>query len=118
MATRSKPKLDDTAVPVTLHRSFDILLRLRTECSDGEARALTVRKVKDWVALQFVGFDLGNVTVQKVHEIKIHYAVGQREADVPFAACGAGAEITEGVVITSAPAQVTCVQCRKLMTTR
>lgn len=113
MTTRSKR--DDTDVPVTLHRAFDILLRLRTECSDAEARALTARKVKDWVALQFVGADLGNVAVQHVHETTIHYAVGQREAGVPFAACGAGAKITEGVTLTQALAQVTCAQCRKLM---
>jgi hypothetical protein len=56
--------------PVTVHRRFKAGLTLRTECADAEARALRLKEVRAWFKQQFVGCDLGNVTVQVVREIK------------------------------------------------
>lgn len=56
--------------PVTVHRVFEARLRLRTECRDEEARALTLKEVRAWFAQQFVGCDLGNVRIVGLKEFK------------------------------------------------
>lgn len=68
--TKSGSEAAERDPPVTVHRRFEARLTLRTECADAEARALRLKAVRAWFQQQFVGCDLGNVTVQTVREIK------------------------------------------------